>query len=663
MMRKSKLTLLVFLFSTLIVQAQRDFVRWNLADDGGISWVVKSGEVHSDNIEMSGKQISAIVTYGINAENELVLKKQLIFPMFRKIPNNTHAHLSQIFDTATQPKILVNGKEMKEIPVGFHHKGMLTITSRTNTTLNVNKIAFPSVDKAAYLEMYKLTNTSDAEVIVEIIHEVPDIHTKPEEGVYGEYILNVLASKKGKFTLAPKGEMEFSMVYSARKVMEDPYAFSASFELAKRREMIAGILSNLVLETPNDTVNREFAFAKIRGTESIYDTKGGLMHGPGGGAYYAAIWANDQAEYINPFFPFLGNINGNESAINAYRHFARFMNPDFKPIPSSIIAEGTGIWNGAKDRGDQAMIAYGASRFALAFGNRNTAGELWPLIEWSLEYLERKKSADGVIFSNSDELEGRFKSGDYNLATNSLAYGGLMGASHLASELGKPEAAKIYLDRAAALRKAIDKYFGGKVQGFDTYQYFQGNDKLRAWICYPLNMGIFDRKEQTMKALFSDYLWTREGILTESGTKTFWDRSTLHAFKGIFAAGATDQAMPYFMYYSAKRLLADHVPYPVEAWPEGNQRHLSAESGLYCRVVTEGLFGIEPIGFKSFTMNPVLPKGWDFMKLKNIKAFQSDFDILVSRKGKNARILVTQSGKVILDQKWDQKSKIKIDLQ
>ena len=58
--------------------------------------------------------------------------------------------------------------------------------------------------------------------------------------------------------------------------------------------------NNLVLDTPDPVLNRMFAFAKIRGSESIYRTKGGLMHGPGG-IYYAAIWANDQAEYINPF--------------------------------------------------------------------------------------------------------------------------------------------------------------------------------------------------------------------------------------------------------------------------------------------------------------------------------------------------------------------------
>lgn len=42
------------------------------------------------------------------------------------------------------------------------------------------------------------------------------------------------------------------------------------------------------------------------------------------------------------------------------------MNSDYKPIPSSIIAEGKDTWNGAGDRGDAAMIAYGAARYALA---------------------------------------------------------------------------------------------------------------------------------------------------------------------------------------------------------------------------------------------------------------------------------------------------------
>lgn len=102
-----------------------------------------------------------------------------------------------------------------------------------------------------------------------------------------------------------------------------------------------------VLKTQDDTLNAMFNFSKIRASESIYDTKNGLMHGPGGGSYYAAIWANDEAEYVNPFFPFLGNGAGNESAMNTFRLFAGYMNSTFKPIPSSITAEGTGFWAGA----------------------------------------------------------------------------------------------------------------------------------------------------------------------------------------------------------------------------------------------------------------------------------------------------------------------------
>ena len=53
---------------------------------------------------------------------------------------------------------------------------------------------------------------------------------------------------------------------------------------------------------------------------------------------------------------------------------------------------------------------------------------------------------------------------------------------------------------------------------------------------------------------------------------------------------------------------------------------------------------------------------WNFMKLKNIRAFQSEFDIVVSRKGKNARVMVLQYGKIIFDKKWDQKSGLAIRL-
>jgi hypothetical protein len=354
------------------------------------------------------------------------------------------------------------------------------------------------------------------------------------------------------------------------------------------------------------------------------------MHGPGGESYYAAIWANDQAEYINPYFPFTGYDYGNASALNSFKHFARFMNNEWKPIPSSIVAEGLDIWNGVGDRGDAAMIAYGASRYLLARASREEAEQLWPLVTWCLEYCNHKLNKEGVVASDTDELENRFPSGDANLCTSSLYYDALISASCLARELGKGNAG-VYRKQAAILRKNIEKYFGASVEGFDTYAYYKGNDILRSWICIPLTVGIDERAEATINALFSPRLWTENGLLTQAGSDTFWDRSTLYALRGVYAVGETEKATEYLHRYSTTRLLGEHVPYAIEAWPEGGQRHLSAESGLYGRIITEGLFGIRPTGFNSFILTPRLPEVWSHMALRKIGAFGSKFDIEIDR--------------------------------
>jgi hypothetical protein len=74
---------------------------------------------------------------------------------------------------------------------------------------------------------------------------------------------------------------------------------------------------------------------------------------------------------------------------------------------------------------------------------------------------------------------------------------------------------------------------------------------------------------------------------------------------------------------------------------------LSAESGLFCRVITEGLFGINPVALNKFEILPRLPEDWDFMKLKNVNAFDKTFDIEVTRKEKSIEIQVTSQGEII----------------
>lgn len=97
------------------------------------------------------------------------------------------------------------------------------------------------------------------------------------------------------------------------------------------------------------------------------------------------------------------------------------------------------------------MIAYGFSRFLLTYGDKAAALRHWPAIEWVLEYCNRHKTAEGVIESASDELEGHFPSGKCNLNTTMLTYAGLRSAVDLAEELGKTDLARGYRERAEAL--------------------------------------------------------------------------------------------------------------------------------------------------------------------------------------------------------------------
>lgn len=608
---------------------------WTLDSAGGISWGVTAGEAHADHIEMAGKRVATVLRYGVRPDGSFHVNKSMVWPMLRTIPNNTHASLMRRFDWNPLDAVNVNGRSManeRVSKVGIN--GVLRVESEFDNgrygKWELTRTYFPSTEQPALVEMYQIRNTGAKPLAIEIPETGFTLRTDSAKGVKGAYTVTAGVDRHGVYTVKPGGEITFSASIAATAPDESPVKLNAADEIAGRRALINAVMTPLVLDTPDSTINRLFDFAKLRACESIYATKGGPLHGPGGESYYAAIWANDQAEYVNPFFPYVGYDYGNASALNSFRHFARFMNPDYKPIPSSIIAEGTDIWDGAGDRGDAAMIAYGASRYALARGSVEEARELWPLIEWCLEYCRRKLNAAGVVASDSDELEGRFPAGDANLCTSSLYYDALLSASMLGRELGMKGASK-YAAQAAELRENIDRYFASTVEGFDTYAYYKGNDILRSWICIPLTVGIDERRDGTIAALFSPRLWTENGLLTQAGDRTFWDRSTLYALRGVFATGATEKGLEYLKKYSDTRLLGEHVPYPIEAWPEGGQRHLSAESGLYARIITEGLFGIRPTGLRSFQLTPRLPREWNYMNLRDIRAFGTEMDIEVKR--------------------------------
>ena len=663
-MKKIKLIVLLLL-AAVAVKAQKQC--WTINPETNAIEMILSDQTipYSDHIEMSGEMVSFVTRWNIDEMKNFSQERSLVFPMLRTIPNNTHASLMYRMQTDIVSLLGVNGLAPVQLGVKkVSINGALQVVSQygigvVNTgaarkrapspVVEITYTGFPSTTLPMMCETYEVKNIASRPLTVAVPEFVQKAKTDPAKGVDGAYIIQAEIYGNGTYIIEPGKSITFGAAFQAyREKNEKAITPDVKAEYAKRMAYVKNSIDgSLVLETPEKVIDTEFRFAKIRASESIYRTKGGLMHGPGGESYYAAIWANDQSEYVNPLFPFMGYQIGNESSLNCYKQFARFMNDQYKLLPSSIIAEGLDTWGGAGDRGDAAMNAHGATRYVLARGSVEEAKELWPFIKWCLEYTRRQLNDAGVPRSDRDELEGRFPAGEANLCTATLYYDGLVSAAYLAPLVGEPKSvANAYRKQAEDLYKAINKYFSANVSGFETYRYYDGNTVLRSWICMPLCFGFKERAEGTLAALYSPKLLTVDGLLTAEGDVTFWDRSTLYALRGAYVAGAADQATKQLLDYSNRRLLGTHVPYPIEAWPEGSQRHLSAESGLYCRIITEGLFGIRPTGFNSFNLTIQLPTAWNEMALRHVKAFGGDFDIEVKRKSETqAEVFIKNAGK------------------
>lgn len=613
-----------------------------LESDGSVVWdMQKTPSPCSDHLEMSGFYASAILSYGKTARGKLRIRRHLVVPNLRMQPNVTQSSFKMNFGSLPA-ELKIDGKAYTEIPRASAIKGTLSVISDMGP-IQITRIFSPAVHAPALLEKVILKNTASAPCTASV-REVRKIKKFPqavcaEQAIravgalcFGEAFTEKSDEKAKTFTLNAGESTEFCAVYYAVSV-SDSFSVNVAKEFAARQSFVARMFSDLRLETLSPILNAQFAHCVLRGSESIFKTKGGLMHAPGGGNYYAALWTNDQCEYANPFFPFSGYETGIEQSLNCYRLYTKYMDVSETPMAekkapvTSIIAGGDGYWNGAGDRGDAEMYAYGLSRFLLALGDKNYMREFFPWITWTLKFALSRKTADGVIASDSDELENRFPSGDANLFTSCLTYDALQNGAVLAEILGENAAAEQWRRDSAALRRAIEAYFGAQVEGYDTYRYYAGNTDLRAWICMPLSVEIFDRADATVAALFSDKLYQNGMLKTSSAHSTTWDRSLLFALRGTLLAGKTEQGTAAILEYCKNRLLGCHAPYAFEAYPEGNRAHLAAESILFARAVTEGLFGLRPVGFRQLRIQPHLGEKLPKAALHGLSLFGEHFSV------------------------------------
>ncbi len=608
---------------------------WNIEEDH-IAWTVKDGQSHFDDIEMSGLYSDFIVKYGVREDGTLFLTRHCFFPTLRTIPNNTHATYEVLFEESSLPCLLADGKKIVEKPCKFTFDGILSVDCHTDSGITTKRSLFPSADLMVCLELVTVTATED---ITLSLSKPCDTVYSYGRGTKGVYVAKIHHTLEKEVTLKKGESADFSIYYYCDIGRNESEIPDYKKELEKRKERISALCDgSLVLKSDYPELDVMTRLSKLRAGESIFETLSGKFHSPGGYSYYAAIWCNDQIEYSGPHFAMTGDKTAIEAALNAYRAYIPFMSDNYYRLPSSIIAEGLDLWEGAGDRGDAAMYLYGASLFCLLLGKEDVARELYPAIKWCAEYCERKKTEDGVIFSDNDELEGRFPTDNRaNLSTSSLCYGGLRLASKLALSLDDSETAKVYTARADELEEAIEKYFGATLHDFETYRYSKGFDTLRAWICLPLCMGIRKRAEGTLNAMLSDYLWTEEGMLTceiseENDSHTIWDRSTLYGMKCAFIMGRSDKMKEPLLRYCKKRLLCDRVPYAVEAYPEGGKRHLSGESALFARILSEGVFGIVPESLTSFSFDPNVGGDFGDISLSKIHICGAVYDISIKGK-------------------------------
>ncbi|WBL24215.1 six-hairpin glycosidase-like protein [Zunongwangia sp. HGR-M22] len=658
-------TILLLSYS-LLGQNQSIDKYWEISSSQSIVWKLDKDHSypHEDNIEMSGKKVSAIIYYKTNEHKEVEINREIIYPQLRTIEEGWKKYRAyhrlnyadEIEPTITMDRFNLIFNQIDSVKID----GKLTFYHTPVEGIILKRTLFPSMNERLFVENWELTNIGDKAKELKIGET--NVSAKIT-GYKGKYTTHVYNDAMKQVTLNPKTSYNFTLYFSAAIDNEPINGFRFQQIEAERDAFISKVKENLVLETSDPVIDQLFYFSKIRASESIFESKMGLVHSPGGGNYYIGIWANDQVEYSGPFFPFLGYDTGIEAAKNAYLMFLKNIPEDFSPICYAFEIDGE-LPNCGKDRGDAAMIAYGASQFALRYADKDFAQKIWPLIEWCINYCHKKTNAEGVVLSETDEMEGRISTGEANLSTSSLYYGGLINASYLAKELGHDSLSALYSDRSIELSKNIEDYFGSELEGLNTYRYFKGNTHLRHWICLPLVMGIENRAETTATALL-DKLWTSNGVLVElnpniNEPKVFWDRGTLYALRGTFKAGFFDQSLEKLEEYSNKRLLGDHVPYAVEAYPENNMKHLSAESALYCRLIIEGILSFEQTGFNSFSIEPQLSDKLPRLSIKNLHLGDNSISINLEQIDNNIKSSISLNGIKIIDRNIRSGEKIEV---
>ena len=353
--------------------------------------------------------------------------------------------------------------------------------------------------------------------------------------------------------------------------------------------------------------------------------------------FYGGVWCNDQAEYAAPLLVLLGDSASAPRAaiLNSFRVIANHFDVEKCTIPYSVEIDGGFV--GKLDRGDAAMYAWGLALVISALNSAEITREFFEHVEFCCGLMMRKieASESNIFTSQSDELEGRFTTGNANLSVNCTAILAFEAASEAALVAGKEHLCDTYREQAVRLRKSVHEFF--RVEDSFRYAYYEGCEDARGWICLAALAGLQHGTDALKYSLRE--LWLSDGVVVTEKDDVIWDRCSLYALRAAFQNGLVNEGAARLGEFIESRVLyGKSSPYCVE-----NNRSfapLSAESALLVRVITEGLLGIQYKSNSVVQMRVVCPDEWKQYSVKHVPFFGSSFDCSVKIVGKQVEATI-----------------------
>lgn len=623
-----------------------------------------------DHLEMNGRVSAHIISYSIDEDMRPSLFLHSVYPNYKLTPADIAGSYAHNFTDLTQ--INVDGKTTDERVRFVDILGKLTFVNSTNCGVEIKRTLFPAVFTTALIERIDIENLSENDKTVEIRVPSGEYLSLPKYSVDGkEYLSRTdIADSDGRMmdglepyrkdTLHIGQTLTFYSVYYTRPKNED-ILVDCRFEEKKRDCLINDALQGIRIETGDLVLDSAFSHAVIRGCESVFETKRGLMFSRGGGDYGTSMVIDD-IEYSAPFIGYSGLDMPIQAMLNTLKLFRDDLDLKERPSKTNKIAplvtdQAKGVWISPKDRGDTQMYASGLIRFLLALGDRAVGEEFLHTVDFCIDHARQNTDKNGLVRSHSDDIGGR-STRKINILTNCATYDAYLKASFLSSALGRNQKKYEYFNLASKQRNAVARQLTAVLDGYKTYKCHPSGKTLHADACVPMCFGIKDNCQTTYDALF-DTLYLDGTMRSSPNKKGYRDRWLLLSLRGGFKIGRTDKTADYLKEYTLDRVIGTHAPYPYEAFPDGNMRQLSSDSLLYARIFVEGIFGLSCTDFGRFSITPAIPSQWKRVALRHLVLADMPVDIVIE----NGKLSVfDQTGKVIKECNIVNGQKVDIDL-